>query len=267
MEDFVVRAFIAGIGIAIVSGPLGSFIVWRKMAYFGATLSHGALLGVAMALMSEMAPFVGVLIVGLAMVPVLRWLQRSASLPSDTLLGLLAHGMLALGLILLAFLPQVRVDLMGYLFGDVLAVTVWDIAIVYVGGAIVIITLLLNWRALLASTVNSELSAAEGLHPERASTLFMFMTAIVIAIAMKVVGVLLIVSLLIIPAAAARSLSRTPEQMAAIASIIGAASTIIGLSGAIWFDTPAGPSIVVAALLLFLLGLLPSAAGLDQRHS
>lgn len=267
LEDFVVRAFIAGVGLAVVAGPLGSLIVWRRMAYFGATLSHGALLGVALGLMANVAPMFGVLVVGLAMVPILIGLERRATLSSDTLLGLMAHGMLALGLVLLAFLPNVRVDLMSYLFGDVLAVTGYDIAAIYLGGAGVLAVLWHQWRGLLAGTLSVELAAAEGLRPERTSAVFMLLTAVVIAIAMKVVGILLILSLLIIPAAAARGLSRSPEQMACVASLFGAASVVLGLGGALSFDTPAGPSIVVAALVLFLISLVVPAGSEVRRHS
>ncbi|MFM1814013.1 MAG: hypothetical protein RLZ98_708 [Pseudomonadota bacterium] len=267
IEDFVFRALIAGVGVALVAGPLGAFIVWRRMAYFGATLSHGALLGVALGLMANVAPMLGVLVMGVAMVPALRWLEHRATLPTDTLLGLLAHGMLALGLVLIAFLPGIRVDLMGYLFGDVLAVTWTDIAAVWLGGAVILAVLLHQWRALLAGTVSADIAAAEGLAPERTSTVFMLLTAVVIAIAMKVVGVLLILSLLIIPAATARGLSRSPEEMAAYATVAGAASVVLGLAGAMALDTPAGPSIVVAALGLFLVSLAVTASNIGRWHA
>ncbi len=253
LDDIVLSALAVAIGVAIVAAPLGCFVVWRRMAYFGATVSHAALLGIALALLLSLAPMIGVLIVGLALVPLLIVMQRLSDLSNDTLLGLLAHAMLATGIVLLALMPWVRVDLMGYLFGDVLAVTPFDITVIYLAGASVLALLWWLWRPLLAGTVSEELAAAEGLNPERASIYFMIMIAIMIAIAMKVVGILLIVSLLIIPPAAARTLARNPEQMVVIAALLGIASVVAGLSGAIVLDTPAGPSIVVAASLIFLI--------------
>ena len=254
-EVFIVKALLAGIGIALISGPLGCFIVWRRMAYFGATLAHSALLGVAVCLMFDVAPLIGVLGVCAAMVPLLLWLQRDVTLASDTVLGLLAHATLAVGLILFAFIPEVRADILGYLFGDILTVTTFDIWAIYVGGALVLGVLCFLWRSLLAGTVSQELAAVEGQRPNTVSLIFMLLIAILIAVAMKVVGVLLIVSLLIIPPATARLFSHSPEGMAALASGFGVVSVGVGLGSALAFDTPGGASIVVAALVLFLAGL------------
>jgi zinc transport system permease protein len=265
LDDFFVRALIAGVGVAVVAGPLGCFIVWRRLAYFGDTLSHSALLGVALALLFDTNITVAVFGVSAAVALSLMLLQRSATLSSDSLLGLLAHSSLALGLVVLAFMSWVRVDLMGFLFGDILAVSNTDIAMIYAGGLIVIVTLVLIWRPLFAATVNLDLAAAEGLNPTRANIIFMLLMALVIAIAMKIVGVLLITALLIIPAATARRFARGPEQMAILAAMIGATAVIVGLFGSLEWDTPSGPSIVVAALALFLLSLLPVIGLLTRR--
>jgi zinc transport system permease protein len=265
LDDFFVRALIAGVGVAVVAGPLGCFIVWRRLAYFGDTLSHSALLGVALALLFDTNITVAVFGVSAAVALSLMLLQRSATLSSDSLLGLLAHSSLALGLVVLAFMSWVRVDLMGFLFGDILAVSNTDIAMIYAGGLIVIVTLVLIWRSLFAATVNLDLAAAEGLNPTRANIIFMLLMALVIAIAMKIVGVLLITALLIIPAATARRFARGPEQMAILAAVIGATAVIVGLFGSLEWDTPSGPSIVVAALALFLLSLLPVIGLLTRR--
>ncbi len=192
-------------------------------------------------------------------------LQRRATLSSDSLLGLLAHSSLALGLVVLAFMTWVRVDLMGFLFGDILAVSQSDIAVIYTGGIVVIGVLTLIWRPLFAATVNADLAEAEGLSPQRANIIFMLLMALVIAISMKIVGVLLITALLIIPAATARRFARGPEQMAILAAVIGTGAVIAGLFGSLEWDTPSGPTIVVAALAFFLLGLLPVASLLTRR--
>jgi zinc transport system permease protein len=261
LDDFFTRAVIGGIGVALLAGPLGCFIVWRRLAYFGDTLSHSALLGVAIALLLELNITLAVFIISVGVAMLLLLLQRQARLSSDALLGLLAHATLAVGLVVLAFMTWVRVDLMGFLFGDILAINKADILTIWVGGLAVLIALAVIWKPLFAATVNYEIAVAEGLKPDRANFFFMVLMAAVIAISMKIVGVLLITALLIIPAATARRFSTTPEMMALLASIIGAASVWVGLEGSLQWDTPAGPSIVVAAILGFIISLLPT-----QRH-
>jgi zinc transport system permease protein len=257
LDDFFTRALVAGIGVALVAGPLGCFIIWRRMAYFGDTLSHAALLGVALSLLLEVNTTlaVGAVCLGLALLMLL--LRRNNTLSSDALLGLLSHSALALGLVCLAFMTWIRVDLLGLLFGDILSVTRLDIALIYGGGALVLLVLVLVWRQLFAATVSPDLAAAEGLRPERNELVFVLLTAIVIAISLKIIGALLITALLIIPAAGARRLSASPEQMAVIAALAGAAAVVGGLYASLAYDTPSGPSIVVAAMVLFVLSLVP----------
>ena len=257
LEDFFFRALLGGIGVAIVAGPVGCFIIWRRLAYFGDTLSHSALLGVAMALLLELNITLSVFFISLIVSLLLLLLQKRASLSSDALLGLLAHATLAVGLVVLAFMTWVRVDLMGFLFGDILAVTTNDLAIIWFGGMVVLIGLSFIWRRLFAATVNYELAKAEGAKPDFTNIVFMVLVAGVIAVSMKLVGVLLITALLIIPAATARRFSTSPEHMAIIAAAIGALSVVVGLNGSLKWDTPAGPSIVVAALAGFIISVLP----------
>ena len=257
LDDFFIRAIIGGIGVAVVAGPLGCFVIWRRLAYFGDTLSHSALLGVALALLLELNITFTVFCISVVVAMLLMLLQRRASLSSDALLGLLAHSALAVGLVVLAFMTWVRVDLMGFLFGDILAITRADLMMIWFGGVAVLIALIKIWRPLFAATVSYELATAEGTRPDFASIVFTVILAAVIAVSMKIVGVLLITALLIIPAAAARRFSKSPEQMALIAIIIGVFSVWLGLSGSLEFDTPAGPSIVVAALSFFIFSILP----------
>ena len=257
LDDFFIRAIVGGIGVAVVAGPLGCFVIWRRLAYFGDTLSHSALLGVALALLLELNITFTVFCISVVVAMLLMLLQRRASLSSDALLGLLAHSALAVGLVVLAFMTWVRVDLMGFLFGDILAITRADLMMIWFGGVAVLIALIKIWRPLFAATVSYELATAEGTRPDFANIVFTVLLAAVIAVSMKIVGVLLITALLIIPAAAARRFSKSPEQMALIAVIIGMCSVWLGLSGSLEFDTPAGPSIVVAALSFFIFSILP----------
>lgn len=227
------------------------------MAYFGDTMAHSALLGVALSLLLDLNLMVAVFIVAAAVSILLLFLQRRGALSTDALLGILSHSALSIGLVIVAFMTWVRIDLVGFLFGDILAVSESDIDIIWGGGILVIFAIVYLWRPLLASTVNPELAEAEGMKPERARLFFMLLMALVIAIAMKIVGILLITSLLIIPAATARRFATSPEIMAVLASVIGALAVTGGLFGSLHWDTPSGPSIVVAALALFVLSLLP----------
>ncbi|TQV70293.1 metal ABC transporter permease [Denitrobaculum tricleocarpae] len=256
LDDFFVRALVAGVGLALVTGPLGCFIVWRRMAYFGDTMAHSALLGVALAFLFDINLILGVFLVAALVSVALLLLQRRGVLSTDALLGILSHSTLALGLVMVAFMTWVRIDLMGFLFGDILAVSRPDILVIYAGGTLILGLLIWMWRPLLAATVSTELAEAEGMRPEVSRVVLMLLMACVIAIAMKIVGILLITALLIIPAATARRFAGTPEQMAVMASFLGAAAVVGGLFGSLRFDTPSGPSIVVAALAFFLLSLL-----------
>lgn len=265
IDDFVLRALLAGAGVALVAAPLGCFVVWRRMAYFGATLAHSALLGIALGLLLGVDLTLGIAASSVAVALIVVLFQRQRLIGSDTLLGILAHSGLAVGLVVLGLLEGVRVDLMAYLFGDVLAVTRADLIWIAAGGAAVLAGLVAVWRPLLAVTLHEELARAEGVPVLPVQLAFMLMLALVIAIAMKVVGVLLIVSLLIIPAATARCFARTPEQMALGAAAAGLVSVAAGLAGSLLWDTPAGPSIVTAATVLFGLGL--AAGALTGRAS
>jgi zinc transport system permease protein len=256
-DDFFLRAVVAGVGLALTTGPLGCFIIWRRMAYFGDTISHSALLGVALSLLFQLNLTLSVFAVAALVSILLLFLQRRQALSADALLGILSHATLAIGLVIVAFMSWVRIDLIAFLFGDILAVTQSDIAVIWGGGIFVLAAIAWLWRPLLASTVNPELAEAEGLRPERARLFFMLLMAVVIAIAMKIVGILLITALLIIPAATARRFAATPETMAIFASLLGAIAVVGGLFGSLRYDTPSGPSIVVAALVLFIISLLP----------
>lgn len=256
-DDFFTRALIAGIGVALVTGPLGCFIVWRRMAYFGDTISHSALLGVALSFLLNINLMLGIFGVAVIVAASLMLLQQRHSLSSDVLLGILSHSTLALGLVIVAFMSWIRVDLMAFLFGDILSVSKQDLLFIYIGGLMVLGMLAYIWRPLLAVTVSEDLARAEGINPIIPRIIFMLLLAIVIAIAMKIIGVLLITALLIIPAATARRFAKTPVAMAIIASICGVLAVTAGLFGSLKLDTPSGPSIVVAGLIIFLISLIP----------
>ena len=250
LDDFLTRAALAGVGLSLATGPLGSFVVWRRMAYFGDATAHAAILGVALALATDLPVGAGTLVVALAMAATVAGLAaRGWAL--DTTLGVLAHSALALGLVAISFVPGARTDLSAYLFGDILAVSRGDLGFIWGGAAGVAALLVWRWQRLLTATLSPDLAHASGVNPDRERLILTLALAVVVAVALKVVGALLIAALLIIPAAAARGLARNPEAMALIATAIGAGATLAGLALSLWQDTPAGPSIIVAAAAVF----------------
>lgn len=255
MDDFILRALLAGLFVVLIAAPMGCMVVWRRMAYFGDTLSHAALLGTALGLMLHIAPWIGVLAIGLAISVLLVALQRKTDISTDTLLGILAHAGLAIGLVLLALLrgQGMRVDLMAYLFGDILAVNNQDLMWMFAVTLFSLLALMRMWQSLLAIAVHEELARSEGVPVERLRLFFMLLMVLVVAVAMKIVGVLLITALLIIPAASARRFAKSPEGMALIAMLIGVLAVMLGLLASLYWDTPAGPSIVSASVILFFM--------------
>lgn len=255
LDDFFIRALIAGLGVALVTGPLGCFIIWRRLSFFGDTLAHAALLGVTLSLAVDMNISLAVFIVSSVVALILLRLQKITNLAGDALLGLLAHSSLALGLVVLGFLTFIRFDIMGLLFGDILSVTKFDLIVIWIGGLAIILILKLIWKPLFASTVNYDLAAAEGMNPEKANAIFTILMAAIIAISIKMVGLLLITGMLIVPAAMARNLSTSPTQMVIFSVIGGLLSVLIGLYASLEINSPSGPSIISVALILFVLSL------------
>ena len=271
LDDFLVRATFAAIGVALAAAPLGCFVIWRRMAYFGDSTAHAAVLGVALSLTLSAPIFVGVLVVCLLMAMTVSTLS-GRGFAMDTLLGVMAHSSLAFGLVAVSFLSGVRIDLMAYLFGDILAVGKTDLVVIWCGVIAVLMLVVTRWSGLLLSTLNSDLALASGFNPKREKFVLTLALAIVVAVAIKVVGVLLIAAMLIVPAATARPFSRTPELMAITAACLGAVASLAGLRASYILDSPAGPTIVSVSALLFivvnvLLKLLPLFTRQASRNS
>lgn len=254
LDEFLLRALLAGVGLTLATGPLGAFVVWRRMAYFGDATSHAAILGVALSFAFHLPLYAGILLVSVAVALIVSSLAGRGH-QMDTALGVMAHSALALGLVAVSFVPKVRVDLQSYLFGDILSVGWSDVAWVWVGSVLVLMLLIWRWSGLVTATVNEELAQASGVDPRREGLALTLALAVTVALSIKIVGALLIAAMLIIPAAAARRMARTPEVMAIGASLLGALAVVAGLAASMRLDTPAGPSIVVAAFVLFLVSL------------
>ena len=254
MAEFLIRALLAGVGVAVVAGPVGCFVVWRRMVFFGAAMAHTALLGVALGVVLGIGVTPAAMLVCAAAAAVVAILSADRRLPDESILGVVAHGALALALVVIAASGGLRFEVLAFLFGDILAVTTADLIWIWVCGAAVLALLAVLWRPLLALTIHDELAAVEDVPVAAVRVIFLLAVAVVTAASLKVVGGLLIVSMLIIPAAAARRLSSTPEAMAVWAAILGVIAVFAGLTASIVWDAPAGPAIVLAAVLLFVAG-------------
>lgn len=255
MDDFIINALVAGIGLALLAGSLGCIVVWRRMAYFGDTLAHSALLGVALAVSADILPILGVAIIGIALASLLYWLEKKQDLSNDTLLGIMSHSALALGLIFLSVAQKQgsNVDLMAYLFGDILAVSREELVWIYAGVVLVLSLFAYLWRDLLSISVHEELARTDGVSVNRTRFMFMLLLALTIAVAIKVVGVLLITALLVIPAASARLYSKTPLQMVMLSMLFAMLSVVLGLGASLYWDAPAAPAMVAAAAIVFFV--------------
>lgn len=253
MFELLIPSLITGIALSFITGPLGCFVVWRKMSYFGDTLSHAALLGISFGFLLHINPFYLVIFVIILLAVCLVVLETQQKLAIDTLLGILAHSSLSLGIIVISLMSNIRVDLMGYLFGDLLAITFTDMYLIILGVICVMIVLFFYWNKFLFITVNEELAYTNGINIIKTKLILTLLLALTIGLSMKFVGALIITSLLIIPAATARSYAKTPEQMAILAIIVGIFSVIGGLMISVYYDTPTGPSVVIVNALLFIL--------------
>jgi zinc transport system permease protein len=256
MIELILPSWLAGMLITMISGPLGSFVIWRRMSYFGDTLSHASLLGVAFGFLFHTAPFYTVLLLILLLAIGLNWLESKKQLPVDTLLGILAHSSLSLGLVVISLMDNIRIDLMGYLFGDLLSITYQDVIQILIGVIFISIILLYQWRSFLFITISGELAFVDGVNIKTTKMMLTLLLAITIGLAMKFVGALIITALLIIPAATAKYYAKTPEKMAMFATLFGMLAINGGLLFSIYYNTPTGPSVVVTSTLIFVITLI-----------
>tara|TARA_B110000459_G_scaffold171494_1_gene192294 strand:- start:65 stop:892 length:828 start_codon:yes stop_codon:yes gene_type:complete len=251
IDPFILRGLLAGIAVALVTGTVGCFVIWRRMSYFGDSLAHASLLGVALGVLIGIGANAGIVFTSLLFGFLLLWLQQSKDLPTDTLLGVLSHFALSISIIIIS-LNKIKIDLHSFLFGDILTVTSNDLWWMYLGGIIVLILVFLNWSSLILVTIDEDLAKAEGINPLFVNLLLTTILTIVVAISVKIIGILLITSMLIIPAAASRRLVNSPESMALLATVFGILSVILGIFLSVEIDTPSGPTIVVVSSFLFL---------------
>lgn len=260
IEPFLWNALLGGFGMALMCGPLGCFTIWLRLSYFGDAIAHAALLGVSIALLLAVDFTLGVLLSSLLIALLLTWLERDRRLASDALIGILAHGALAGGLVLLSLSGRV-VDVNAILFGDILALTPRHLTLIFLAAGVVCGLLAAFWRPLILLVVNADIAQVEGVPVARLRAMLVLLMALAVAVSIQAVGMLLVTSLLIIPAAAARAMSRAPHTMAALSVPVGMGGVMGGLLASYRFDAPSGPSIILALVALFALSRLkPRAA-------
>ena len=258
MIELLLPSLLAGLCLSCLTGPLGTFVVWRRMSYFGDTLSHAALLGVAFGFLLNINLFYAIIFVTLFLAIGLLWLESQKQLPADTLLGILAHSALSLGLVVISLMSNLRIDLMAYLFGDLLSITMFDVYQITVCVMIIGSLLIWRWNHFLFITVSEELAFSHGINVPLTKFMLTILLALTIGIAMKFVGALIITALLIIPAATAKYYAKNPESMAIIAILIGMLSILGGILFSLIYDTPTGPSVVLSNTCLFFISLFIS---------
>ncbi|MDB4239028.1 metal ABC transporter permease [Alphaproteobacteria bacterium] len=256
-DPFILRGILAGIAVALISGLVGCFVVWRRMSYYGESIAHSSLLGVGFAIVMGVSINLGIVFTCLLFGILFLWLQHSKVLSSDTLLGVLAHLALALGIIVIS-LNKIKIDIHAFLFGDILTVSSSDLWGMYLGVLIAVFLICYNWSSLLLVTIDEDLAKAEGVNTLNINLLFTCILTIVVAISIQIIGLLLITAMLIIPAAASRRLANSPETMALVATLIGIVSVILGIMLSVEIDAPSGPSIVLVSAILFFLSPLLS---------
>jgi len=255
LDDFLVRSVIAGLIMVAIAAPMGCLMVWQRLAFLSDTLGHAAVMGVGLGLLLEVTPVFGVLAVALLIVFALNRVNSFNSALSETTLAIISHTGLAGGIILVGLLPAQAVNLEAILFGDLLATTRADLTWLLITTVVLLLLLLHHWRSFVAVSVSREIAQAEGIEVRKVHLLMYIMIALLVAVMMKVMGVLLIAAMLVIPTSSARLFSRSPEQMVAVSALYGLGALAGGISSSFHFDWQTGPAIVVSATLLLLITL------------
>ena len=245
--------FLAAALLAMIASPLGVFVVWQKQSYFGATIAHAAILGVSFALILNTPLTLTTVILSMLIGSGIFYLSRHTNLSNDTLLGILAHSTLALGMVMIAFQENGQIDVMALLFGDLLTINQTDTILLMMCLTLTFVFFNCYWRDMLNITFNRELAQVEGTPVAKVQLMFVLLLSFMIALTMKMVGVLLITSLLIIPAASAHRLSKTPQQMLFWTFLISLLAVILGIIASIQYDIPTGASIVLVSSLIFVM--------------
>ena len=259
MDNFILLAIISGIGIAFITGLLGCFVVWKKMAYFGESLGHSAVLGIGIGLLLGIGDNIAVLLVIITFSLIVTYLQNKEAFSNDLILAVLAHGLLSIGIILISINPDPNFNLHSFLFGDILTVSLNEIFLIFLSAIFIYLIILTNWKALLITIISKDLAKSQNINNFKIELLFTFTMALAVAISIKIIGALLITSMLIIPSSCAKQLVNNPKNMVIISIIISILSILIGILCSYYFDIPSGPAIILTSFsAFFIINLLKS---------
>jgi len=248
---FLQRAVLAGVFIAVACAVLGVFLILRKDAMIGHGLSHVAFAGVALGLFLNILPLAGALAISVVGALAIMRLKDKAGLHGDTAIGIFSSLGLAVGVLLATLAGSFNVDLMAYLFGDILAIDRLEVGLSIGLAAIVLLAVLRNYAKLVFMTFDRESARVSGVEAGRLDALLMVLTAVTIVLGMKVAGILLVAALIVIPAAAGLQLAASFRMAVALAAAVAAFSVVAGLAAAVRLDVPASAAIVIICFLVF----------------
>jgi len=259
MPEFMWVAALGGLLTSLMTASIGTLMLWRRMTYLGDALAHTALLGLSLGLWLSLPLELALAAITMLVAILIALNHRQKDLSIDVFIAIAAHSSLALGLLAISFLPSARLDLMGYLFGDLLNLTPTDLIWLALVAVVVLSWIIMNWRALVLSSLNPELAQLAGLKPKRLQWILSLLIALVIAVSIKLVGALLMTALLITPAAIARAWSRSPQQMMLSAILVSVLAVWLGLGLSYHWDLPTAASIVSLLFAGFVLTRVGSA--------
>lgn len=264
IESYLLRGLVAALSLVIIAAPLGSVVVWNRMSYLGETMAQASLLGVALSLLFQVDITMSVLAATIAAAFLLITLTRQHLVATDSILGLMHHGFLALGIIAISSVTGQSVDLVSYLFGDVFAVSQTDLY--WIGGVSILIVAVMSqlWTPLIRLAVHEDLARAEGVRAAAVQTAFLVLLAVTIAVAIKIVGILLAIAFLIVPSIAARPFATTPEGMVVTGALVGSLCVGLGIALSVGFDVPGGPAIVLIMSAAAMVALLLPRLGVGR---
>ncbi len=266
--DFFLRALVASSIVGLVCAVVGSYMVLRGLAFMGDALSHSAFPGVVVAYMVGGPFYVGATIAAVATALGIGWVTRRGGLRGDTAIGVLFAGMFALGVFLFSTIPNYVGDLFGFLLGDVLGIGMSDLIALVALALVVLVVVGFLWKELLYSTFDPLGASAAGLPVARLEYLLLALIALTIVVSLQAVGIILVVAMLVTPAATAQLLTRTFARFVSLAAVIGAASPIVGLYVSWAANTAASATIVLVETAVFLIALvLAPQSGLLRRRS
>ncbi|OWZ24980.1 metal ABC transporter permease [Wolbachia endosymbiont of Wuchereria bancrofti] len=251
-QDFFINSLIAIVIISLVTGALGSFMIWQRLSYLGDSLSHSSLLGIALALIFKISPSISIMLIAIVFA-ILLSLNFNRLYSVDTILNIVTNVVLSSSLILMSFLPSSNSSIISSLFGNILTLEQSDIVLISLTSIVVVLILIFRWRYWLIISINQDLAIVEKVNVNLVRLEFLITLAIFIAASAQLIGILLIAAFLLIPAASSRLISKTPMQMIIVATVFSLISGISGLILSASFDLLTGPAIILTATTYLII--------------